>query len=125
MTYQEIQAKARDLSLIHISDMLAAYTIMGNIDKFTTVSCFGLAGATAVILGKSIGEGASRDRVYDLSWCLLIVSFLLGLILAGLLAVALPTLFIPYLYPLFSLSPLATRAAVMLCVVYLLSLIHI
>lgn len=81
------------------ADMLAAYTIMGNIDKFTTVSCFGLAGATAVILGKSIGEGASRDRVYDLSWCLLIVSFLLGLILAGLLAVALPTLFIPYLYP--------------------------
>lgn len=73
-----------------------------------------------MILGKSIGEGASRDRVYDLSWCLLIVSFLLGLILAGLLAVALPTLFIPYLYPLFSLSPLATRAAVMLCVVYLI-----
>lgn len=43
------------------ADMLAAYTIMGNVDKFTTVSCFGLAGATAVILGKSIGEGASRD----------------------------------------------------------------
>ena len=104
------------------ADMLAAYTIMGNIDKFTTVSCFGLAGATAVILGKSIGEGASRDRIYDLSWCLLIVSFLLGLILACLLAVALPTVFIPYLYPLFSLSPLATRAAVMLCVVYLILL---
>ncbi len=65
------------------ADMLAAYTIMGNIDKFTTVSCFGLAGATAVILGKAIGEGTDRDRVYDLSWCLLIVSFLLGLGLAA------------------------------------------
>lgn len=93
------------------ADMLAAYTIMGNIDKFTTVSCFGLAGATAVILGKAIGEGTDKDRVYDLSWCLLIVSFLLGLGLAAALALALPLVFIPYLYPLFSLSPLATEAA--------------
>ncbi len=37
------------------ADMLAAYAIMGNIDKFSTVACFGLAGATAVIVGK-------RDR---------------------------------------------------------------
>ena len=104
------------------ADMLAAYTIMGNIDKFTTVSCFGLAGATAVILGKAIGEGTDKDHVYDLSWCLLIVSFLLGLGLAAALAVALPLVFIPYLYPLFSLSPLATRAAATLCVVYLILL---
>ena len=85
------------------ADMLAAYTIMGNIDKFTTVSCFGLAGATAVILGKAIGEGTDKNHVYDLSWCLLLVS-------------------IPYLYPLFSLSPLATEAAATLCVVYLILL---
>ena len=104
------------------ADMLAAYTIMGNIDKFTTVSCFGLAGATAVILGKAIGEGTSKDKVYDLSWCLLIVSFLLGLCLAVVLAFALPFLFIPYLYPLFGLSELATRAAATLCVVYLILL---
>lgn len=104
------------------ADMLAAYTIMGNIDKFTTVSCFGLAGATAVILGKSIGEGLPKQRIYDLSWCLLLVSFLLGAGLAAVLAAALPTLFIPYLYPLFSLSPLATEAAATLCVVYLVLL---
>ena len=104
------------------ADMLAAYTIMGNIDKFTTVSCFGLAGATAVILGKSIGEGTHKDKVYDLSWCLLIVSFLLGLCLAVVLAFTLPFVFIPYLYPLFGLSELATRAAATLCVVYLILL---
>lgn len=104
------------------ADMLAAYTIMGNIDKFTTVSCFGLAGATAVILGKAIGEGTDKDHVYDLSWCLLLVSFLLGLGLAAALALALPLVFIPYLYPLFSLSPLATEAAATLCVVYLILL---
>ena len=108
--------------MAHSADMLAAYTIMGNIDKFTTVSCFGLAGATAVILGKAIGEGTNKDKVYDLSWCLLIVSFLLGLGLAVVLAFALPFFFIPYLYPLFSLSELATRAAATLCVVYLVLL---
>ena len=104
------------------ADMLAAYTIMGNIDKFTTVSCFGLAGATAVIVGKAIGEGSSREKVYDLSWCLLLISFFLGLGLAVVLAAALPLVFIPYLYPLFSLSPLATQAAATLCVVYLIFL---
>lgn len=104
------------------ADMLAAYTIMGNIDKFTTVSCFGVAGATAVILGKAIGEGTNKDKVYDLSWCLLIVSFILGLGLAVVLAFALPFVFIPYLYPLFGLSELATQAAATLCVVYLILL---
>ncbi len=108
--------------MAHSADMLAAYTIMGNIDKFTTVSCFGLAGATAVILGKSIGEGDSRDHVYDLSWCLLLVSLLLGGLLAAVLALALPTVFVPYLYPLFSLSELATEAAATMCVVYLVLL---
>ena len=96
------------------TDILAAYAIMGNIDKFSTVTCFGIAGA--------IGEGTDKDRVYDLSWCLLIVSFLLGLGLAAALAMALPLVFIPYLYPLFSLSPLATEAAATLCVVYLILL---
>lgn len=104
------------------ADMLAAYAIMGNIDKFTTVSCFGLAGAAAVILGKRIGEGASRDDVYDLSWCLLLVSFLLGCVLAAVMAVVLPAVFIPYLYPLFSLTEAATEAAVDLCLVYLVFL---
>ena len=50
------------------------------------------------------------------------MSFLLGVGLAAVLAAALPTLFIPYLYPLFSLSPLATEAAATLCVVYLVLL---
>lgn len=106
---------------MHISaDMLAAYAIMGNIDKFSTVSCFGLAGATAVIVGKRIGEGGKKEEVYSLSCCLLLVAFLLGTVLAVLLAVALPTVFIPFLYPLFSLSETATQAAITLCVIYLL-----
>ena len=102
------------------ADMLAAYAIMGNIDKFSTVSCFGLAGATAVMVGKRIGEGGKKEEVYSLSCCLLLVSFLLGTVLAVLLAIALPTFFIPVLYPLFGLSATATRAAILLCIVDLL-----
>jgi Na+-driven multidrug efflux pump len=101
------------------ADMLAAYAIMGNIDKFSTVACFGLAGATAVVVGKRIGEGAPREQVYDLGVCLLTLSALVGLALSAGLAVLLPTVFIPYLYPLFSLTPQATEIAVLMCVIYL------
>ena len=92
------------------TDMLAAHAIMGNIDKFSTVACFGIAGATAVIVGKRIGEGAGREEVYSLGCCLLTVSFGVGLVVSVCLAVLLPTVFIPYLYPLFHLEGLARRS---------------
>jgi putative MATE family efflux protein len=102
------------------ADMLAAYAIMGNIDKFSTVTCFGLAGATAVVVGKRIGEGAGREEVYSLGACLLGLSAAVGAVIAVCLAVLLPTVFIPYLYPLFSLTEQATAIAVTMCVLYLL-----
>nr|WP_325194265.1 MATE family efflux transporter [uncultured Oscillibacter sp.] len=104
------------------ADMLAAYAIMGNIDKFSTVACFGVAGATAVIVGKRIGEGAGREEVYSVGCCLLTVSFGVGLAVSLCLAVLLPTVFIPYLYPLFHLKGLALEIAVIMCVVYLFML---
>ena len=104
------------------ADMLAAYAVMGNLDKLTTVSCFGVAGASAVIVGKRIGEGADKEEVYDLSCCLLLVAFLLGLVLAAVLALALPLFFIPVLYPLFNLSATAMQAAIWLCIAYIVTL---
>ncbi len=100
------------------AEMLSAYAIMGNIDKFSTVSCSGLAAATAVIMGKHIGEGASKDKVYSLGLCLLTVSTLLGVVIGICLSLLLPTVFIPYLYPLFNLTKEATTIAVTMCVVY-------
>lgn len=108
--------------MIISADMLAAYAIMGNIDKFSTVACFGIAGASSVIVGKRIGEGASKDEVYNVSCCLLMVSFLLGVLIAIALAIVLPTVFIPYLYPLFNLSETATEVAVTMCIVYILTM---
>lgn len=100
-------------------EMLAAYAIMGNIDKFATVACFGLAGAAAVIVGKYIGEGKPQDEVYSVSWCLLLVSVAVGLAVSLAMAVLLPTAFIPYLYPLFHLEGLSLEIAITMCVVYL------
>ena len=101
-------------------EMLAAYAIMGNIDKFSTVACFGVAGATAVIVGKRIGEGAGKDEIYSLGCCLLLVSLLVGLVVAVCLAILLPTVFIPYLYPLFHLEGLALQIAIIMCTAYLI-----
>lgn len=101
------------------ADLLSAYAIMGNIDKFSTVACFGVAGAAAVIVGKRIGERADREEVYSVSCCLLAVSFLLGVVIAVVLAALLPTVFVPVLYPLFSLTDMARRAAEDMCLIYI------
>ena len=77
------------------------------------------AGTTAVIVGKRIGEGAGKDEIYSLGCCLLTVSLLVGAVVSLCLAVALPTVFIPYLYPLFHLEGLALRIAVTMCIVYI------
>ena len=42
-----------------------------------------------------------------------------GVAVAAALAVLLPTVFVPYLYPLFHLEGLALRIAVTMCVVYI------
>ena len=99
-------------------DMLAAYALVGNIDKLSTVVCFGIAASAAVIVGKEIGMGRSKDHVYQVSWTLLLVSLLIGggvaLVLLGLL----PTFFRPVLFPLFKLSAGATVAATAMAIVY-------
>lgn len=101
-------------------EMLAAYAIMGNIEKFSTVACYGIAGAAGVIVGKRIGEGASREEVYDVSWCLLLVSLFIGVAVSVCIAVLLPTVFIPYLYPMFHLKGLSLRIAATMCVIFII-----
>ena len=72
-----------------------------------------------MIVGKRIGEGASQDEVYSLSWCLLLVSILIGACVSLGLAIALPFFFIPYLFPLFQLQSLAMDIAVKMCLVHI------
>ena len=99
-------------------DMLAAYALIGNIDKLSTVVCFGIAASAAVIVGKEIGQGRDKERVYQVSWTLLLVSMLIGAFVMAVLLVLLPTFFRPVLFPLFKLAPGAVEAATCLSVVY-------
>ena len=101
-------------------EMLAAYAIMGNIEKFSTVACYGISGASAVIVGKRIGEGASREKVYEVSWCMLLLTVMIGLMVSLSLAVLLPTVFIPWLYPLFHLEGLSLEITATMCVVFII-----
>ena len=108
--------------MVNSQDMLAAYSLMGNVDKLATVVCFGIAASAAVVVGKEIGEGKSFDRVYSVSRTLLAVSVLLGLIMTGILLILLPTFFRPVLFPLFKLSAGATDVAACMAVVYALAM---
>lgn len=103
-------------------DMLAAYALVGNIDKLSTVVCFGIAASAAVIVGKEIGLGRDRDHVFSVSWTLLLSSMLVGgVVMAGLL-ILLPAFFQPVLFPLFKLTAGAAEAATCLALVYALSM---
>jgi len=102
-------------------DMLAAHALAGYIDKFSTVTCFGVAGAAAVIAGKEIGLGKSRQHIQSVSWTLLLSSILMGAASGALMLIALPTFFCPVLFPLFKLSPGAEYAAI--CMVISLALL--
>lgn len=104
------------------AEMLAAYAVIGNIDQLATVSCYSIANSSAIIMGKRIGAGASRDVVYSTGKSLITTAYLCGLTVSTLLAILLPTVFIPYLFPAFNLSVQATHIATVMCIMYLLQL---
>ena len=76
-----------------------------HIDKLSTVVCFGIAASAAVIVGKEIGAGTDYQKVYEISWTLLLVSLMIGGGVALLLLGLLPTFFLPVLFPSSSSPP--------------------
>ncbi len=97
------------------SDLIAAYTLAGNIDRLVTSGLFGVAAATAVIIGKEIGLGNLKG-VYNIGKALCFTALAFGVLL-GLLEYAMfATLMRPFVMPLFSLSAVAEH----LCSVMLL-----
>ena len=97
-------------------DMLAANAVMGNLHRLFLVVCFGLGAATAVIVGKAIGEGRSRREVQELSQTLLAFATLVGAGLALVSLLLVPLLFTPVVFPLFQLygdaAAIATAMAI-------------
>lgn len=97
-------------------DFLAAYSVTGNLGRLFLVVCFGLGAATAVIVGKAIGEGQTRDEVMDLSHSLLRFTVLVSIGLAVVSLLLVPLLFRPVVFPLFKIygdaAVIATALAV-------------
>lgn len=92
-------------------DMLAAHALVGYVEKFSMVFCFGVADASAVIVGKSIGLNHPKDRVYRTGKTLLTCAVAVGIVSGGIMAAMVPLFFRPILFPLFRLTPGATYAA--------------
>ena len=96
--------------------ILAAHGLSGNIVNLAAVAAFGVAGSVSIIIGREIGAG-HQDTVYEVGLCLDTLAFLMGLG-TGLIAIAVTYLVLePYLYPLFDLSPEASRIATVMLVV--------
>lgn len=97
------------------ADLIAAYTVAGNIDKLTTAGIFGVANAAAVIIGKEIGMG-NREGVFGIGKALCFTAFCFGLTLGGVELAVFWGVLRPCVLLLFSLSKTAeSLCAVMVC----------
>ena len=95
---------------------LAANGVMGNLNRLFLVVCFGLGAATAVMIGKAIGEGQSHDDLMALARTLSWVTILVGMVLAVIALALVPLLFQPVIFPLFELYDLSAHLATTLAV---------
>lgn len=97
-------------------EILAAFTIAGNIEKLCTVAVFGVAASAATVVGREIGKG-NRDSVYQVGQALGTIAVLLGLTV-GAVMIGLIYVFIePVVYPLFKLSPMAQEISTMMLLI--------
>ena len=97
-------------------EFLAANAVMGNLNRLFLVVCFGLGAATAVMVGKAIGEGQRREELMALSRTLSWVTILVGVVLAVVALALVPLLFQPVIFPLFKLEGLSAHLATTLAV---------
>ena len=103
------------------TDILAAYTIAGNVEKIVMVISFGLSSTAAIVIGREIGAGRS-DRVLDVGKALNALAAVGGLVLGAVLLLFVWTAAPAWAYPLFQLSPGAASVASMMMVVMALDM---
>lgn len=99
------------------SDLIAAYTLAGNIDKLMTSGVFGIAAAVSVIVGKEIGTGNLKG-VYNIGRALCFTAFAIGIVLGLTEYTMFVTLMRPFVMPLFSLSAVAERLCSVMLMCY-------
>ena len=99
-------------------DLIAAYTVAGNVDKLATAGIYGIANAAAVIVGKEIGTGSSRESVVRIGKAVCFTAALFALGLGGAELLTFFTLLRPYVLPLFSLPASAAAMCVVMVLCY-------
>ena len=98
------------------TEILAAYTIAGNVEKICMVASFGISATAAVIIGREIGAGHS-DRVYGVGLALNTLAVLCGLGLGILLLLFVLFVAPAWVFPLFKLSARSQSIATTIIVV--------
>ena len=83
------------------TEILAAYAVAGNIDRFCSVALFAVSAAAAVIVGREVGAGRSKEQVYNVGKALLTVSSSLGAAVGILLLLVTYGVVKPFVYPIY------------------------
>ena len=98
------------------TEILAAYTVAGNIDKICMVVSFGLASTASVIIGREVGAGRPH-KVRSMGLAMTTLSIFCGLAV-GLALFLFAHLLAPVVvFPLFKMSQRASSIAVMMLTV--------
>ena len=98
------------------TEILAAYTLAGNVEKLCTVFSFGLATTAAVIIGREIGAGRT-NLVKNMGLTMDTLAVGCGLTLGALLLYFARFIAPQWVFPLFKLSPGASSVAGMMLTV--------
>lgn len=98
------------------TEILAAYTVAGNVEKICTVFSFGLAATAAIIIGREIGAGRTA-HVKSVGLTMNTLAVLTGVILCVLLWCFARFAAPQWVFPLFKLSPVASSVATMMITV--------
>lgn len=86
------------------SDIIAAYSVTGSIERIMLVLCNGVGTAAAVIISKQIGEGRKKFEVLKTGNWLLKLSVITGLITAILPLITEKYLLDGFIYEVFNIS---------------------
>ena len=95
------------------TEILAAFTVAGNVEKLALVALIGLASTAAIVIGREIGAGR-RKTVYDVGLALNTLSVAVGFIVGVVMLAVSWTLVPRYIFPLFQLSASTSRIALVM-----------
>ena len=98
-------------------NIMAAFSLAGNIDRIVILAALSLAHGAAVFVGKSIGAGDSRQEVYSLGKTFVILSFIAGIAGGLVIILLLFGLLQPLIFSVLELTDGARRICVYMLLV--------